>query len=74
MEKIKLEKSAYLDKKFEVAKSILSSVMTIDELERGESKFRESLIFNTVRMAESLMDEFYETDTVNDLGEREIDL
>jgi hypothetical protein len=57
-EKFELSAKAYQEKKYEVSKEILASVLTVEYLEKGvEFKRRVNLIFNCILVANNLMDE-----------------
>lgn len=57
-EKFELTPQAFQEKRYEISKDILSSVLTVDYLEKGvEFKRRLNLIFNCILVANNLMDE-----------------
>ncbi len=57
-EKIELTKEQYNQKKYEISKDILASVLTVEYLENGvEFKRRDNLIFNCLLVTKNLMDE-----------------
>jgi hypothetical protein len=57
-EKFELSAKDYQEKKYEISKEILASVLSVDYLEKGvEFKRRINLIFNCILVANNLMDE-----------------
>jgi hypothetical protein len=57
--KTSISAQEYQEKRYEVAKAIISSVMTAADLQSGESKQRTSIIFNSLQVADSLLEELY---------------
>ncbi len=58
VEKFELTPEQYQEKKYEISKDILASVLTVEYLENGvEFKRRANLIFNCILVANNLMEE-----------------
>ncbi|MBY0413642.1 MAG: hypothetical protein K2Q18_05735 [Bdellovibrionales bacterium] len=57
-EKFEISAQEYQEKKYQISKDILASVLTHEYLEKGvEFKRRVNLIFNCILVANNLMDE-----------------
>ena len=57
-ERFELSAKEYQQKRYEISKDILASVLSVDYLEKGvEFKRRINLIFNCMQVANNLMDE-----------------
>lgn len=57
-DKFEISSEEYQQKRYEICKDMLSSILTIEYLEKGhDSKRRVNLIFNCMTMANNLMEE-----------------